>query len=677
MKFYKLNNTWVSWNELHNGYGYTTEPSIAVTYKSAHNGSSWGEDAGSGYYVGDIDDMVHGSFWCDSDYGWFELDGLVWNPEIYPSNATPLMMQNGNLTSPAVSLESDGVTYYLIKVIVADTGWITADEAAELGWDVYDEMQGTFIVFDTVENKIVSAFTNELTYGEIEGIVLQSPKLVYGVDISVPTAQFWFTQNGRNETENTALQPNSTVTVYDESGDTITDEDTIGMYDTASILAYMQANGDMMSKQDDVLIDDNGDLGLQVDSGPISAWSVFAERVFTLSFANTQLPDITITMPADETGYKGTSITLPTMSGEYESGGKTWKPSAWDIGAFGSSYTLNSDTVAHLVFEEVQQYEEITLYMASGQKNAQTNVTSAFTGNVNANYCYQLYTDEQLTIPWTGYDYSNAYKVGYIPSSSGVWTEFIDSVEEMPDYVGSEIDYEIGRILLDTGLIWFCCNLPSSLTVTAATSKIVVRIYPKDQQHHALYFNTSRVYDNISIAYGTAYDMNGKPGTGSNPIPLTSNFPDKSIVGVYGSAGNLVSSGYKNFSWVGSTKLRVGYYNTDAGTLSARLLLFTTDQYIDIAYINTSGNTSVSSGSAKRLYSKDGYYLAYFPSLFTYTPLALFKYNGSCADDSSGHYINKTMLGNYTGPSDALCLKQTYGTISFSYIWFLRTPISQ
>ena len=126
MKFYKLNNTWVSWDELHNGYGYTTEPSIAVTYKSAHNGSSWGEDAGSGYYVGDIDDMVHGSFWCDSDYGWFDLDGMVWNPEIYPSNATPLMMQNGSLTSPAVSLESDGVTYYLIKAIVADTGWIKA-----------------------------------------------------------------------------------------------------------------------------------------------------------------------------------------------------------------------------------------------------------------------------------------------------------------------------------------------------------------------------------------------------------------------------------------------------------------------------------------------------------------------------------------------------------------------
>lgn len=253
----------------------------------------------------------------------------------------------------------------------------------------------TFIVADATTGQIVSGFSNELVYGDIEGIVLQSPKLVYGVDISVPTAQFWFTQNGRDETENTVLQPNSTVTVYDENGDTISDEDTIGMYDTASVLSYMQANGDMISKQDDVLIDDNGELGLQVDSGPISAWSVFAERVFTLSFANTQLPDITITMPADETGHKGTSITLPTMTGEYESGGKTWKPSSWDIGAFGDSYTLNADTVAHLIFEEVEAQEididvnfgdPVTIPAGYSVQSVKSSTAYAFAQNATANY---------------------------------------------------------------------------------------------------------------------------------------------------------------------------------------------------------------------------------------------------------------------------------------------------
>ena len=422
MKFYKLNNTWVSWDELHNGYGYTTEPSVAVTYKSAHNGSSWGEDAGSGYYVGDIDDMVHGSFWCDSDYGWFELDGLVWNPEIYPSNATPLMMQNGGITSPAVSLESDGVTYYLIKVIVADTGWITADEAAELGWEVYDEMQGTFIVFDTVENKIVSAFTNELTYGEIEGIVLQSPRLVYGVDISVPTIQFWFTDEGRNYDEDKELLSRSIL--RDENGNRIKSPNST-IYDDVPILAYMHINGDMLESADGT-IEYYGSGSLRtltsVNGSAVgeSVWSVFAERIFTLSFANTQLPGITITMPTDKTGYKGTSITLPTMSGEYESGGKTWTPSAWDIGAFGSSYTLNADTVAHLLFEEAQEQEididvnygdPVTIPAGYSVQSVKSSTAYAFAENATGSSAGILY----FTVPGKNYYFTETDKslLGY------------------------------------------------------------------------------------------------------------------------------------------------------------------------------------------------------------------------------------------------------------------------
>ena len=408
-------------------------------------------------------------------------------------------------------------------------------------------------------------------------------------------------------------------------------------------------------------------------------------KLVTITFANPDHPSFAIDLPLPITVRPGESVTLPSVTGEWTEGGITYTPSQWDIGAFGDSYTPDADTVANLMFNEAQQYTEITLYgNVSSDISCQNNVTSGFTGNVNTANVLQLYTDNTYTTPWNGYDYSNDYKMG-VYSSSGVWYPRGGTIADLPDTTANPGNGETVSklfVLLDTGCLWFVCN--NSNSSWGYNNKhadfygtITLRIYPKAKQHHALYFNTSSVYNNISMAYNTAYDMNGSPGTGSHPIPLTSNFPDKSIVGVYGSAGNLVSSGYKNFSWVGSTKLRVGYYNTDAGTLSARLLLFTTDQYIDIAYINTSGNTSVSSGSAKRLYSKDGYYLAYFPSLFTYTPLALFKYDGSCADDSSGHYINKTTLGNYTGPSDVLCLKQTYGTISFSYIWFLRTPISQ
>ena len=322
---------------------------------------------------------------------------------------------------------------------------------------------------------------------------------------------------------------------------------------------------------------------------------------------------------------------------------------------------------------EIKDFEEITLYF-NATLYPQINITSSFTGNVDSSKVYDLYLDQACTQLWNGYDYSNDYELGYYSSSTGNWVKRISSVSEMPSTTTSS-GYKFGYVLLDTSKLWVISNNTDGTGV--GTSKLIVRIRRKDQQYYALYFNTSSVYNNISMAYDSAYDVFGSPNTGTSPIPLISNFPNKSIVGVYGSAGNLVSSGYKNFAWVGSTKLRVGYYNTDSGTLSARLLLFTTDQYIDIAYINTSGDTSVSSGTAMRLYSKEGNYFGYFPSLFTYTPLALFKYDGSCADSSSGNYIKSTTLGNYTGPSDALCLKQTYGRISFSYIWFLRTPISQ
>lgn len=217
----------------------------------------------------------------------------------------------------------------------------------------------TFIVADATTGQIVSGFSNELTYGEIEGIVLQSPKLVYGVDISVPTAQFWFSANGRNETENRAL--NTGNPLYTEDGVRLlpsTHSDYIG----AIPLSFMEVDGDMFMADSDPennyvrLVNDS--LNLYIKPGiPIrdeSAWAVQFERVFTLSFANTQLPGITITMPADETGYKGTSITLPTMAGEYEIDGLVYVSDAWSVGAFGASYTINADVTAELIFRQTK-----------------------------------------------------------------------------------------------------------------------------------------------------------------------------------------------------------------------------------------------------------------------------------------------------------------------------------
>lgn len=80
-------------------------------------------------------------------------------------------------------------------------------------------------------------------------------------------------------------------------------------------------------------------------------------KLVTITFANPDHPSFAIDLPSPITVRPGESVTLPSVTGEWTEGGITYTPSQWDIGAFGDSYTLNADTVAHLIFEEVQDQE--------------------------------------------------------------------------------------------------------------------------------------------------------------------------------------------------------------------------------------------------------------------------------------------------------------------------------
>ena len=458
----------------------------------------------------------------------------------------------------------------------------------------------SFVVVDSATGAIVHGFNQVLDVYELPSVVLNSedgyetyelpsvslptPNVVIGVPMSGPVQAFCFTDEGRDEASDKTFTAVGNP-LFDEDGSIARNE----LYDSAVPLSFMRHDGNMFEPDSDtdtvryLPVTDRLVLSIPGDSTTRdkSAWSVQCAKLFVLSYANTQLPDVQIELPINEVGGYGTSITLPTIDGEYESGGKTWKPSAWDIGAFGSSYSMTADTVAHLVFTEVVQYTEITLYLQSGNKNAQTGVTSAFTGNVNSGNCYQLYIDEECTIPWTGYDYSNDYKVGRIPSS-GVWTEFIDSVAEMPDYAGSGIDFKVGLILLDTGVLWLCCNLPSSSTATASTSKIVVRIYPKDQSlnYHVGYFYSSNAYGNRSgdLALWPIFTA---PGTST----LMTYFGNTTIVGLYGSAGNPVSltaDDILTYYQQESTWRTFRFKPTPQRAMAIRFIVFTTPKPMEI-----------------------------------------------------------------------------------------------
>lgn len=453
----------------------------------------------------------------------------------------------------------------------------------------------TFIVVDSTTGAIVHGFNQELTTYELPSVVLNSedgyetyelpsislavPNMVIGVPINGPVQAFWFTDNGQAETVDTELVIRNGL--RDADGVKVKSVDSTD-YQGANVLAYMEADGDMFTSSDASFTWFGSDSLRQLfvdnqDARGKSAWSVFAAKLFHLSFVNTQLPDVTIELPAAVVDTYGTSITLPTIDGEYESGGKTWKPSAWDIGAFGSSYSLTADTVAHLVFEEVQQYQEITLYLKSGTKQMQTSVTSSFVGNVSYDRFYQLYTDEECTIPWDDYDYSNNYEIGYY-NSSGDWvTDPIQSVADMPSTTTTVTqNAKSGRLILDTGSIWLYTNYTYSGAYGVNLNTIKIRIYPKDQSlnYHVGYFYSSNAYGNRSGNL-TLWPIFEYPGTSTQ----MTYFNNTTIVGLYGSAGNsvaLMADDMLTYYQQSSTWLTFRFKPTPQRTMAIRAIVFTT-----------------------------------------------------------------------------------------------------
>lgn len=694
MKFYKLNGVWQSWDYLHNELGYAEHETRPTVFKSCAD-ATWGENAGNGYYDGDVNDMINGTFWTDADpTGWFDLDGLVWNSETYPADAAPSLLVKDGVASDALVITCDDGNYYLIRAIIDTTAWIPESEVEALGW-----RSPSFVVVDSTTGKVVSGCNQELTTYELPSVVLNSedgyetyglpsvslptPNVVIGVPITGPVQAFWFTDEGRDETSD------KTFTVvgnplFDEDGSVARNE----LYDSAVPLSFMRCDGNMFEADSDsdivryLPVTDRLVLSIPGDSTTRgkSAWSVQCAKLFVLSYANTQLPDVQIELPINEVGTYGTQITLPTIDGEYESGGKTWKPSAWDIGAFGSSYTLNADTVAHLIFEEVQQYEEITLYMESGskQKSVQRGVTSGYTEDVVSGFCYQLYTDEACTIPWKGYDYSNDYEIGYY--ADGAFVRFDrQSVLDLPDtIVTTAAESKVALILLDIGRLWLCSNYTVAYSQTVILSQVTLRIHPKGQQYYAFYLGTADVYGNTSISNGNVGGLKGKPGISSaQTVPWDvqdTTLPTRTIQKLLGSAGNEISQ-----TGVGWRDPSLGYKfyqleNSSGASISLRTVVFTLSTPTSYCYPNNiNTDTTINSSTNYQMFDADGDNIPY-ESNVEYRVIGMFKANGDATTNTWSKLNAMQLFGN---ASNNLCLKYTgSGTLTFYKVWYTKTPIS-
>lgn len=80
-------------------------------------------------------------------------------------------------------------------------------------------------------------------------------------------------------------------------------------------------------------------------------WSS-TEVQFALSFTNSNHPEFDVDLPQTELITRGESVTLPSVSGSFIVDGYEWTPESWDIGAFGDSYTPNSDVIANLLWRQ-------------------------------------------------------------------------------------------------------------------------------------------------------------------------------------------------------------------------------------------------------------------------------------------------------------------------------------
>ena len=662
---------------------------------------------------------------------WLSLD-VLGNMNVDNINLYSDIYQFGTVCVDNIALTQD---FYMLGKLMHDY-----DPAIE---------DASFVVYDTLEDSIVSYYKQELVYSEIEGIVLNSPEIIIGIPQTVPNSSFFFTENGREEINNTLLLDTDIIPLYDEYGNLITDADTIALYDNSQALSFMKEDGNMeQALNSDLLVNNDGELSLQLSSqtrsrdveqeetitiestfganitipegykvdsvlcsrgyafasnvvqsdtvvdyelpgekvyfddtntalvgvkvkpalqitaintlsqtvvatlssrygdtgvGPssasafnvnsggflvkgtanysnssvgssvanamqtfpvyfnladssgnwlyfcfrvpqtlwqfqngvfswlgdktamydlaywyntrpvkinlslkqvsreITAWSVQTERVFVLQFSNSEHPSLDIPMPSNETGHSGTVITLPTVTGEYTEGGMVYTPVAWNIGAFGDSYTLNNDVTAILQLssrvalptvysysgtqtessvapdasidtgltyasgnlylgetndgqgnatrygwkaEEGPEYEEILMYLPGGETNKyyyQGGVTSSYSGNPGSSYLKTLYSDSELSIPAT-FDSTKRYEYGWY-NNDGVWVvSSVQSVSDMPVSKVSSNGTIACIIYNDSGMakLWFVSNYTSSssyVTYSGSPVKIRARLY--------------------------------------------------------------------------------------------------------------------------------------------------------------------------------------------------------
>lgn len=274
-RLYKINGEYNTFEYWHDHYGYTTTPTFSIQYKTTN---PWGAAfASDGYYdAEDLMDIFTFSFFVPGVVGWNGIDDLALEG-YYPAAATELTVARDSEVSNAATLTQDNETYYLVQNDI-EYGWMSQAEFEARGWSTDVGDPPSYIVVDETTGTIVHSIVDEgLVFGDVGYVLMDSSSNMITVyETGVQTESFYFTTNGRNETQNTNIS-HADIPVYLEDG-TAPAADT--PYNGSTVLAFTDVDGNTKQADGESLYLDDGVLRLDApDTDEGEQWAALVEHI--------------------------------------------------------------------------------------------------------------------------------------------------------------------------------------------------------------------------------------------------------------------------------------------------------------------------------------------------------------------------------------------------------------
>lgn len=273
-RLYKINGVYNTWQYWHDSCGYSESPSQPMNFKRS-DGEHWGENAGDGYALNSDGELSQWSMWSDGIVGWFDANDLA-EQGAYPASSADLFVERTGEKAKAVSLDDGTNTYYLIDGYL-DLGWRLWEVLEAEGWQISSGGELAYIIVDEDTGEIVFSQNDPgMEFAEVGTLLMPDSEMITVYETGVRTESFYFTTNGRNETQNTNISWRD-IPVYNEDG-TAPPADT--PYADSSVLAFMDVDGNTKQAQGEGLYVNDGVLRLDApDTDEGEQWSALVERI--------------------------------------------------------------------------------------------------------------------------------------------------------------------------------------------------------------------------------------------------------------------------------------------------------------------------------------------------------------------------------------------------------------